>query len=167
MNPDFDYTKNTWGEAYPYPKERLDPKSKAATDCRPRPTLNGTLLINPAGTIWIVIDGVARGYSSPAIFDQVHFRWYVDLPGPTFRPVRMTHIETIAFIPVGTNWHNDLKLVRNSRGTVALFDAQILYGIPSPAVMNYYQYEWGKVQQIPDEEFGAYPMPLILNLPPK
>ena len=168
-----------FGSAYPkeladegFEMEPLDPYilDLKATDRSRRPELNGRLLIVPAGTVWQVIDGRARGFTSQEIFLKIHsHKWKSG--GYQYR-VKYTPIQTIEFIEEGPPWTEALGLVRNSAGTVCLFDKDplvdpkgTLYPVPHPNAMYVYQFDWNKVRRIPDVEFGSYSVGPVLYPP--
>jgi hypothetical protein len=135
---------------------------------RPRPEDNGKLLINPAGTIWQVIDGKARGYLSGAIFEQVHFwtRSYTigQCNCPPWQSCSCVHVtEAVALTPINdlSDYIEDppfdasLCLVSNSGGTVCLFESNVKRPIASAADFDRYQFDWSKVRVLPDSVYNG------------
>jgi hypothetical protein len=137
--------------------------------------LNGTLLHNAAGTIWLVVNGEARGFTSAALLERLHDWYWV---GPIYldnggiagtgrwpHALKWTEIADIRFIKEGSPWTESLRYVHNSAGTEAIYDNGILYGVPSVRVRQRYQLRETKAIMITDEEWNSYPMPVILKMP--
>ena len=152
----------------------FDSSTELEAAAPPRPEFNGTLLHNPAGTLWLVINGEARGYTSGILFERLHdWSWrdrftvdgYISASGWLNHTLKWTDIADIRFIKEGAPWSDSLRYVRNSAGTEAIFDDGVLYGVPSARVRARYQLRQTKALQIPDEEWNSYPMPVILVMP--
>jgi hypothetical protein len=157
---------------------------RAVTERQRRPDLNGSHLINAAGTIWTVVDGHARGWVSSELFERVHFwRRNWTLPKPSLseqgrivatrgsEAIRLTQVASIAFISELPPWNDDVCLVSNRAGTVCLFEtprgesSPAFYVVPSEKVMNAYQFDWDKVRQITDDEFNRIGVRVVMTLP--
>jgi hypothetical protein len=121
----------------------------------PDASWNGRLIMNPNGTVWVVMDGVARGYRSAELFDRVHGWSSLERechfgPGGQIcfdgrRPRRFHKIPCIdvnGVIQEGPPISYDSTIVCNRAGTMFFFEDNSLRGIPSPAVMEKYHFNW-------------------------
>ena len=119
----------------------------------PIPAWNGRLLMNPAGTVWVVLDGIARGYRNADLLDRVHGwrRKKLRCAGPlgqqtcsrVWTNTVFHRISTISVIKVGPPIALDATMISNRAGTVFFFENNRIRGIPSPDVMEKYQFNWG------------------------
>ena len=108
--------------------------------------------MNPDGTVWVVLDGIARGYVSGELFDRVHGwrRRKLYCGGPLghqscswgWADTVFHHIPTISVIQEGAPMSLDSTMISNHAGTVFLFENNTIRGIPSAAVMDKYQFNW-------------------------
>jgi len=126
----------------------------------PRPTLNGSLLINSAGTVWLVVNGVARGYVSCDLLARVH-EPYTSFPSfqPTVEPWLQrrimgqrpqvhpadikhyfTHIQSIDFITESAPWSESVRIVWAVDRPLAIYNWEngqgVLYKLPSALVRD-------------------------------
>lgn len=155
--------------------------SELESGAPPQPGYNGTLFVNPAGTIWQVIDGFARGFVSEALFLKLHYwqttkvfnwgPWYNHIHRVDTYKVQLTPTQSINWIAERPPWNDDVQLVRNSAGTVCICETprgeaqRVLYCVPSEEVMDNYQLDWDKVNLIADADFNSYAVRAILKLP--
>src|SRR5262245_8375898 len=119
---------------------------------RRRPELNSKLLKSEAGTVWIVIGGVAYGYTSDDIFRQVQYRCYLTDPyGPTHAQGRVC--------PRFHRWedYSDIKTrimdplcslrVSPINRAVYLIRSGVRHGITSARAFDNYQFDWDDVKE--------------------
>ncbi len=130
------------------------PRVSTALAAQANPGWNGRLLMNSAGTVWVVIDGVARGYTNEPLFSRVHgWRRQIEVCAPTHHGAghRCTavwtntvffHIDDISVIQEGPVMSQDATIISNPSGTMFLFENNTVRGIPSADVMNKYQFNW-------------------------
>lgn len=148
-----DYMKNAlYARVIMLPTETEQPLLASAP--QPNPAWNGKLLMNPAGTVWVVIDGLARGYTNEPLFSRVH-GWRRQVQecypthhgaghrcGPVWTNTVFTRISDIAVIQQGPVMAQDATIISNSAGSMFLFENNTIRGIPSGAVMDKYQFNW-------------------------
>lgn len=129
---------------------------------QPNEEWNGRLLMNPAGTIWVVMDGVARGYENAGLFDRVHGyrRRTRACGGPlgtpcdwVWRPAVFHRIPSISVIKEGNLISPDATIISNPAGTMFFFENNKIRGVPSAGIMEKYQFNWetGKANVYDDE----------------
>ncbi len=137
-----------------------------------RPELNGKLLHNPAGTIWQVIDGVARGFVSEDLFLRLH-SWTRDYTvgscGSAWPPragicahihqaVALMEVPNVpAFIEEQGPFDASVRLISNAAGTVCLYESNTKRLVPNPETMDKYQFDWSKVMVLAEAVFDAIP----------
>ena len=126
--------------------------------------------MTPVGTIFTVIDGHAYGWRSAELYERVHgWTYRTTCTGPDFstfscrRRIMFTRVQTVDWIAQRPPWSDQVGLVSNSLGTVAIYDRGELIGVPSAYMMLKYKLEWDRVRRIPDDEWNNYPMPIILS----
>lgn len=130
---------------------------------QPIPDWNGRLLMNPAGTVWVVIDGVARGYVNEPLFARVHGwrRKKKFCGGPighqtcswNWVNTVFHRIPSISVIQEGPPIAGDATIISNPAGTMFFFENNTIRGIPAAAIFDKYQFNWetGKANRYSDE----------------
>lgn len=150
-----------------------------------RPTLNGALLINPSGTVWLVVNGQARGYLtwdllmrlhdnypkfpnfSPGHVSWVEKRVFGITPPPPYPDIKkfFTRVMSIDFIEEASPWSESVRLVWAEGQPQAIYNFEggrgVLYGMPSGIVRDVHKLSWAKSTKISVEEFTSYEMIVI------
>jgi hypothetical protein len=132
-------------------------------DPQPRPELNGHLLMNERGTVWLVVGGVAWGYASDDVFRRIHFREVggCDRNGCCWKRPVFTPIVDIGFI-TNSVMDSGVTVRADSRGTVWLIFYGQRFGFTSQNAFDDYQCDYGKIGGITDTELGSIPNPFNL-----
>jgi hypothetical protein len=146
------------------------PASELESLAPQRPELNGKLLINPAGTIWQVIDGVARGFVSEELFLRLHYwsRSYTigDCGNLTHAGLCTHNVQTVslmevpnvpAYIEEHAPFDASIRLISNPAGTVCLYESNTKRLVYPAATMDKYQFDWAKVLVLENTVFDAIP----------
>lgn len=119
-----------------------------------REDLNGKLIMSARGTVWIVMDGVARGYRKEPLFARVHGwsrkkHWCGIGPDLSCRWVnvktsfiKIPDIDISLYVEEGPPIAYNATLIRNVRGTIFFYEDNLRRGIPSPSIMDKYQFNW-------------------------
>ncbi|MCY2978278.1 MAG: hypothetical protein NTU79_06385 [Planctomycetota bacterium] len=139
------------------------PESEFEAGSQPLPDWNGRLLMNPAGTVWVVIDGVARGYVNEPLFARVHGwrRQKQFCGGPlghescswNWVNTVFHRIPSISVIQEGAPISTDATIISNPAGTMFFFENNTIRGIPAAHIMEKYQFNWdtGKSNRYSDD----------------
>lgn len=151
------------------------------------PSLNGALLGIPAGTIFLVVNGVARGYPSwdalMRLHDNIPFSapyigtdpdWLKTLifggnKPPSQKDIKnyFTDVPSVDFIAQGPAWSESSRLVYFERGPLGIYDfvngSPIIYGVSSQTTRIAYKLAEHKAHKISREEFESYPMEILQN----
>jgi hypothetical protein len=124
------------------------------------PEHNGDLLINDAGTIFLIDEGKKRGFTNYNTFRNL----IKDNP--------IVHPEhAIELITTGRNIPDDAITVRNLAGTIFVLDRDsndktIKRGIPSLNVLNHYQFRWPPLSNPYEDSYYASLISMFLNTIP-
>jgi len=145
-----------------------------------RPRLNGALLTNGDGTVWLVVNGQARGYSSWELLLKVHdsypntqslkpieLSWlqrrvFGDRPPPPYPHIKgfFTPIVSTDFIEVGEDWSQSLRLVWAVGCPQAIHNYEggrhLIYVMPSEVVRDAHKLAFRPEDRISVEEFQSY-----------
>lgn len=113
------------------------------------PELNSALLLLPAGTVFLVIDGIAYGYRSDTTYRRIHYRcysyWTRGNPRAHVRVCpRFYTVPNVNFIQ--TDIMDDACRLRHRNGTVFLIRSGFYHPIASPGAFKNYQFDWGDVR---------------------
>lgn len=142
-----------------------------------RPDYNGAHLVLPWGGIYTVMDGSARAWISSELFLKIHYYKRCVTTGHNPRVttcyyLKRTEVMDLAFIDESAAWNDDVGLVRNSAGFVAVIETpryepgkKVLYAVPSDKVMNHYNFNWDNVKQISDDVFNSYEIRWVCVMP--
>ena len=112
---------------------------------------DGSLLVDPRGTVWLIENGKRRGVTSDWVFASHGFSWY--------RLIKVTDQE-LSCIPTDTNLPDgsSRRVVKSSNGTIYLItDKGYKRGFASADVFTGLGYSWLEVAAISDAELAMYP----------
>ena len=112
---------------------------------------NGSLLVDPRGTVWLIENGKRRGVTSDWVFASHGFSWY--------RLIKGTDQE-LSCIPTDTNLPDgsSRRVVKSSNGTIYLItDKGYKRGFASADVFTGLGYSWLELTAISDAELATYP----------
>lgn len=123
---------------------------------------NGSLLVDNAGTVWLIENGKRRGITSDWVFASNGFSWY--------RLIKATDQE-LSCIPTDTNLPagSARRVVKSPSGTIYLItDKGYKRGFASADVFTGLGYSWLEVSNISDAELSLYandPVAPVLTSP--
>ncbi len=114
--------------------------------------------MNPAGTLWQVIDGYARGFVSEYIFLRTH-SW-----NNTGRILQVQNLQ--AFIAERPPFDASVLLIRNPAGTVCFYEDNIKRLITNQiSFTSTYHFDASKITNVSENVFDAIPTGSLLPEP--